>query len=147
MYAVPTYTMPSCAQISATALLRDGVAEAVWVLCPELSTRVLVHGLWFCLWKIAFKGVQHGITGQPGSVESPLLRLFKTYWKSIFRAFGCFWEFQERLGVPGIDSNSSCKEMVFYRFLMPTWLQLASQNRLKSLKIRCQDALHLELQF
>ena len=34
-------------QISATALLRDGVAGRPCVLCPELSTRVLVDGLWF----------------------------------------------------------------------------------------------------
>ena len=36
--------------------LRDGVAGRPWVLCPELSTRVLVDGLWFCLWKIPFWG-------------------------------------------------------------------------------------------
>ena len=35
-------------------------------------------------------------TGQTGSSAPPPLRLFKTYWKSIFRAFGCFWEYQER---------------------------------------------------
>ena len=53
---------------SATALVRDGVAEGPWVLCLELSTRVLVDGLWFCLWKMCFRG-GHGVPSHTSLVR------------------------------------------------------------------------------
>ena len=84
-------------------------------------------------------------TGRPAPSAPPLSGSLKPTENLFFELLAASWSFQERLGVPGTDS--SCQGMVFYRFLMPTWLQLASQNQLKSLKIRCQDALHLELQF
>ncbi len=113
------------------------------VLSSVLEFWLMVYG--FVFEKLPFGGgnMDSGATLvlRPHPPPGPL-KFSRNRFHELLAASG---RFQERLGVPGIDS--SCKEMVFYRFLMPTWLQLASQNRLKSLKIRCQDALHLELQF
>ena len=107
----------------------------------------MVYG--FVFEKIPFFFGEHGVTGhllvKPHPWPHPPYGSLKPIENLVFELLAASGSFQERLGVPGIDS--SCKGMVFYRFGMPTWLQLASQNRLKSLKIRCQDALHLELQF
>ena len=113
------------------------------VLSSVLEFWLMVYG--FVFEKLPFGGVNMDSPVVPVAKPHPLSGSLKPTENLFFELLAASGSFQERLGVPGIDS--SCKEIVFYRFLMPIWLQLASQNRLKSLKIRCQDALHLELQF